>query len=299
MEQLRTITREFATGEKAVLHLEARSGSVTVEGRASDSVVVEAVLHLWTDLAADADDAAELVERGIEQDQHRVIVRAPSLSRNREGWAALFGHHQASVDYHVRVPQRTAVRVLSRSGSVEIANIHGVVHSEALSGKITVADVRGNVSIISRSGSVAVERVAGSVEVDARSGKLRVREVNGNVSAESRSGTADIEGVDGDLRVMSRSGALNVDGVTGKLYARARAGSVRYRGRVLDDVDIEAHAGSIVFAVDPDFPFFIDAESHVGGVHSELPPRRNGAAPGGGPKVRLRTHAGSIRLVRW
>jgi hypothetical protein len=67
---------------------------------------------------------------------------------------------------------------------------------------------------------------------------------------------------------------------------------------VLGDVDIEASAGSIVFAVDPAYPFFIDAESHVGSVRSELPPRPKGSVPqAGGPKVRLRSRAGSIRIT--
>jgi hypothetical protein len=74
---------------------------------------------------------------------------------------------------------------------------------------------------------------------------------------------------------------------------------MRYRGRVCDDMDIEAHAGSITLAVDPDAPFFVDAESQVGSVRSDLAPRRNGGtAAAGGPRVKLRSRAGSIRLTR-
>jgi hypothetical protein len=56
----------------------------------------------------------------------------------------------------------------------------------------------------------------------------------------------------------------------------------------------------IHLAVDPGFPFFIDAESDLGAVRSDLPPRRGGGGSpnGAGPKVRLRTHTGAIRLTR-
>jgi hypothetical protein len=92
---------------------------------------------------------------------------------------------------------------------------------------------------------------------------------------------------------------VSIADVGGRLIVRSRAGSMRYRGAVRDDVDVEAHAGSITFAVDTEFPFFIDAESHVGSVSSDLPPRRNGAGvPSQGPRVKLRTRAGSIRLTR-
>ncbi len=68
MEHTRTITREFETGAKAVLHAEVRSGAVMVEPHEHDRVHVEAVVHVWSDLAVEADEAASLVARGIEQE---------------------------------------------------------------------------------------------------------------------------------------------------------------------------------------------------------------------------------------
>lgn len=300
MEHIRTITRDFGTGARAVLHLESRSGSVVVEGREQDRVSVEAVVHFWSDISGEADDAAALVARGMEQDGHRVIMRAPSLTTAQgRGLLIHLGLRGSRVDYAVQVPRKTAVRVLSRSGSVRIAHVDGVVHTEALSGKIAVEDVTGDVTTSSRSGGVQVERVRGKVTADARSGKLRIREVEGGVEAEARSGTLEIENVSGDVRAIARSGSMTIERCGGKLYARSRAGTMRYRGRVADDMDIEAHAGSITFAADPATPFFVDAESRAGGVHSDLAPRADGAGPGaGGPRVRLRSHAGSIRLTR-
>ena len=64
------------------------------------------------------------------------------------------------------------------------------------------------------------------------------------------------------------------------------------------DIDMRAHTGLIHLAVDPAAPFFIDAESDLGAVRSDLPPRSGGASNGTGPKVRLRTHTGAIRLTR-
>ncbi|HEY8173669.1 MAG TPA: DUF4097 family beta strand repeat-containing protein [Dehalococcoidia bacterium] len=297
MEHVRTLSREFATGDKAVLHLESRSGEVIVEGRETDRVAVDAVVRVWTDLSTDADDAAALVERNMEQDGHRVIIRAPTLDQ-REGWGALFGR-SPRIDYHVRLPRHSAVRVLSRSGAVQIAHVEGVVHSEALSGKIGIEDVKGDVSVVSRSGNVLIERITGDVIAEARSGKLRLNQVEGIAQLEARSGTIEAEQVKGDLRITARSGTVNIEHPGGKVHLRAHAGSVRFKGRVFDDVEIEANAGSITFAADPDFPFFVEAESSVGSVRSDLRPRRNGVVPpAGGPRVRLRTRAGSIRLTK-
>ncbi len=300
MEHVRTVTREFETGDKAVLHLEARSGSVIVEGLASDRVVVDAVVHVWTDLSSEADDAAAIVARNMEQEGHRVIVRAPSLRTDEgRGIFAMVGMKITRIDYRVRVPTQNAVRVLSRSGAVLIARDEGVVHTEAMSGKVGVEDVGGDVTARTRSGQLLVERVLGNVAAEGRSGKVRLKEISGNVEVEARSGSMEIERIGGDLRLNSSAGSVTIAHVGGKVTARTRAGSIRYRGRICDDMEIEAHAGSVTLAIDPDFPFFLDAESHHGSVRSDLPPRRNGAAPAdGGPKVKLRSRAGSIRLTR-
>jgi hypothetical protein len=81
---------------------------------------------------------------------------------------------------------------------------------------------------------------------------------------------------------------------------------VRYAGKIEGDVSLSAQTGSVHMAVDPALPFFLDAESEVGAVRSDLAPRRAASAPGEGEggasnhahKVRLRTHTGSIRITR-
>jgi hypothetical protein len=298
MEHVRTLSRDFETGESAVLHVESRSGAVAVEGADVTSVHVEATLRLWSEDPADADDAAAAIAHRMEHDGQRVVVRAPALPEGSGGWASIFGVRRSRVDYRIRVPRQSAVRVLSRSGRIDITGVQ-LVHAEAASGKCAVAGVRGDVAAVARSGSVDIEEVDGDVTVEARSGRLRVRRVKGDVQAESRSGAVAVVEVTGDARIDSRSGAVHAEQVAGRLHVRSRSGAVRYRGVVNADVDIEVQAGSILLEVDPDRPFFIDAASRAGSVRSDLPPRRGGGAPtAGGPKVRLRTQAGSIRLNR-
>ena len=60
-------------------------------------VVVDAVVRVYSDINAEADEAAALVARGMEQDGHRVIVRAPALRRAEAGWAVLLGHRGSRI----------------------------------------------------------------------------------------------------------------------------------------------------------------------------------------------------------
>jgi hypothetical protein len=299
LEHIRALTRELRTGADAVLHVEARSGAVVVEGRDIDLVRIEAVLHVWSDVPADADDAMALVDRGIEHDGRRAIVRAPSLPQSSGGWGALFGQRGSRVDYTITVPRTTAVRVLSRSGRVHISGTHGVVTTELMSGRCTIEDVRGAVEVASRSGSIHVERISGDVTASARSGRVRVTGVRGDVAVEARSGSIEVADVTGSVRADARSGAVSIDDAGGKVHARSRCGAMRYRGAIRDDIDLEVHTGPIHLAADPSTRFFVDAESHLGDVRSDLPPRRaSSPGEGAGPRVRLRAHVGSIRLTR-
>ncbi|HYM16142.1 MAG TPA: DUF4097 family beta strand repeat-containing protein [Dehalococcoidia bacterium] len=299
MEHTRTITREFTTGENAVLHMESRSGAVAVEAGAGASVRVEAIVHVWSDLAVEADEAASLVGRGMEQDAHRVIIRAPSMPQT-EGWSLWGGKRGSRVDYTVRVPSSTAVRVLSRSGRVQISRTKGRVHVEAISGRCGVDHITGNVTAVARSGSLTIEHIEGDVTAETKSGRVEVGHVSGTATVEARSGTAELRDIGGELRVATHTGAITIEDAHAAVRARAQTGAIRYRGRVEADMDMKAHTGLIQLAVDPAQPFFIDAESSLGSVRSDLPPRRggSGSADGAGPKVRLRTHTGAIRLTR-
>jgi DUF4097 and DUF4098 domain-containing protein YvlB len=299
MEEIRTVTREFETGDKAVLHVESRSGSVLVEPHAAPHIHVEAVIRVWSEHGADADDAVAFVERGMSQDdQKRVIIRAPSLPQS-EGWA-FWGKRGARIDYNIRVPGQTAVRVLSRSGRVDVTHTQGRLHIESGSGRVSVADVAGDAEVTSRSGNVTVERHRGSVRIEARSGRLDVRNIEGTVSLQSRSGSVEARDIRGDLEIQAHTGSVTIEHPHGNVRARAQTGTVRFSGKVEGDVTLGAHTGSVLMAVDPATPFFLEAESEVGSVRSDLPPRRGGPAPdpASSHKVRLRTHTGSIRITR-
>ena len=281
-----------------MFHSHPRPGGAAGLPSPGDRVLVEAIVHVWSDLAVEADEAASLVARGMEQDAHRVIVRAPSLAQT-EGWSLWGGKRGSRVDYSIRVPVATAVRVLSRSGRVQIARTDGRVHVESQSGRVSIDHIRGDVTVVARSGSVSIEHVQGEVTAEARSGRLEVGHVSGAATVAARSGALDVREIGGDLRVTAHTGSITIENARARVKAEAHTGAIRYRGRVAGDIDMRAHTGLIHLAVDPASPFFVDAESDLGAVRSDLPPRSGGGAQNGaGPKVRLRTHTGAIRLSR-
>lgn len=277
MDYIRTFTREFDTGSEAELSVDGRSGAVTVRGEETGRVRIEVVARLWGEDESEADDQAELIKRGIHQEGKRITVRAPALLRAHP---LIFFARGPRIDYQITVPQRTIATIVNRSGRTEIERIAGPLEVDSRSGRVSVREIGADTRIISRSGSVQVETIAGVLALESRSGSVRV------------------SGCTRDVAIHSRSGSVQIDDVGGKLKLESRSGSVRYDGAVRDSVDIDVTSGSVRLAVDIDRPFFLDAQSDHGAVHSDLPIRRGGEGPkAGAPTLRVRTRSGGIHLV--
>lgn len=278
MEVIRTLEKEFDVGDRCELEVENRSGTTSVRGDPGTSKArIEIVARLWADDDREADDQANLIDRAIEHEGHRVRIRAPSLLRPRH---FLLFTRGARIDYQITLPQDTSAQVDARSGRVEIERVEGPVEIEARSGRVVLREIAKDVTVTERSGTVQAEELGGSLRIESRSGTVRVRDCRRDVQVKSRSGSVQAEDIEGGLRVSTRSG------------------SVRYEGEVHRDFDIEVTSGSIRLAVPTDAAFFLDAETLSGSVRSDMPLRDDNAKPAkGGPTVRIRTLSGSIHIT--
>lgn len=296
MEYVRTLTREFEVGERAELRVDNRSGIVEVRGADTRQVRVEAVAHLWADDEDEADEQAEQIVEGMQQEAERVAIRAPALVWH----GPFFFGRGPRIDYVVTAPRATSAQITSRSGRVEVADVDGRLDVEAWSGRVLVSRIGDDTTISARSGSVQVEAIAGSLTVESKSGGIRVRRCKGDVKVQSRSGSLRVENVGGSLLIDSRSGSQRISEVGGALTVRSRTGSLRYEGAVRGPFDIDVKSGTVLLAVDPDSFFFLDAETTHGSVRSDLPLRRTPAIDSpsreAGPTVRIRTRSGSVRV---
>lgn len=313
MEYIRTETIEFDTGPSCRLSVDSPSGAIVIEGGEAPRVRIQIIAHLWVDTASDADDIMARVLRGVRHEHGAVHIGIPPLP-SAGPW--FFFGRGSRVDLLIETPRDTTAHVVSRSGRVEVARVTGPVDIEQRSGRATVIGVRGDVHIASRSGSIEAEDIDGAVTLRSRTGKVTVRQAAGDVSVHSRTGAVHIEGAGGDVEVESRTGrivierargdvravtttgAIGVADAGGRVHLEATTGAVRYRGAVRGDIDIRVTTGAIMLEIEPDHPFFLDAETVTGRIASDLRPRREGAPPAGAPSVRLRAVTGAITIKR-
>jgi DUF4097 and DUF4098 domain-containing protein YvlB len=313
MEYIRTHILEFTTGPACRLAVKNPSGATVVEGGESDRVKIQVIAHLWQETAADADETMGRILRAIRHENGAVRIDIPPL-RSTGPW--FFFGRGSRVDLQIEVPRHTAARVSGRSGRVEIARMEGPVEIDQRSGRTTVIgvgrdvrihsrsgsidveDIGGGLTVRSRTGKVAARRVAGEVNIQSRTGAVQVEEAGGGVQVESRTGRIAIERARGDVRAGTTTGAIVVSDAGARVHLEATTGAVRYRGAVCGDMEIRVTTGAITLEVDPERPFFLDAETVTGKISSDLQPRREGAPPAGAPSVRLRAVTGAIHIKR-
>jgi DUF4097 and DUF4098 domain-containing protein YvlB len=315
MEYIRTATREYATGSQLSLDVDSRSGNVVVEGQDVDQVTVQIVAHVWEESAEAADGVIDHLVAGIREGEGSLSVRMPELP-GAGRW--MFFGRGPRIDYAITVPRRTSCTISNRSGRVEVSRIAGPVQIDQRSGRTTVRAIASDVNVGSRSGSTEVEDVSGAVRVSAHSGKAIVRGAGGDVSVSCHSGAVQVERVEGSLQARSHSGRIAASDIAGDTQIDAKSGAIlltngragarlrsisgqaTFRGPVLGDLDIQTASGAIQLEIDPDRPFFVEAESVSGSIRSDLTVRREAdAPPATAPRVRLHTGSGSIRIGRY
>jgi hypothetical protein len=176
-------TRSYALGEGGFIRIQNISGDVKVFGYAGSEVMV-----LGYKQGRDR-DRVEIVDSSS-PGRVEVRVRYPES-----------GNTDASVDFEVRVPEKTAYNfegIMSVSGDVDVSRVTGQIRAETVSGNVDVTDVVGAVSASAVSGNVnvAIARLSGA-------GDMKFNSVSGNVTVRAPadlSAYIDMSTVSGSLR---------------------------------------------------------------------------------------------------
>jgi DUF4097 and DUF4098 domain-containing protein YvlB len=283
-----TVEETFLVDGPAVLDLEAVSGNVAVTGGEGDGVQVTTRLSLW---GSDEEDARRQVDVRMAQDGNRITVR---VVRPQTIYA--FASTRGSrVDFEIRVPHETALRLATSSGDLAVSDVTGPVELRTVSGSIRGEEVNGAVSARSSSGDVTLAGLSdgGDMEVRTVSGDVALRDVaadslvahtssgkiqvaggvlSGGLDLEAISGRVTAEGVRAaSYRLHSSSGDLTLDGCSGPLDLRTVSGEIEVRDGTEAELGIETSSGGVRFAGSLRARGNHRIKSVSGGVHLALP----------------------------
>ena len=283
-----TVEETFVVDGPTVLDLETVSGNVTVIGGTGDEVQVTARLSLWGE---NEEDARRQAEVQMTQEGNRITVRVV-----RPEWVYAFAYTRSSrVDFEVRVPTETSLRLVSSSGDLAASGVTGTVELQTNSGDIQVEEVDGTVGARSSSGDVTLAGLSetGDLEVKTVSGDLVLRDVtadslvahtsSGQIQVEdvTLDGALDLENSSGDVtavgvratscRLASVSGDLTLDGCSGPLDLQTYSGAVEVRNAIEVELALGTTSGKIRFSGSLHTRGEHRVESTSGDVHLVLP----------------------------
>jgi hypothetical protein len=306
VQYYRTIERSFAVAGQSALSIANRSGELTVIGEDREDIAIAIQLAVSADSEREGRQQLDAMEVPMQESGGHVQVGPPSAEaagKGMSGTVTIFGIRvgigapDTRLDMVARVPRRCLTSAEHRSGPLRITGIHADVTAQSQAGRCEIAEIDGSLRLDSRSGTVEVRAVTGDVSIDSRSGRVEVEDIGGHAQVRSRSGSVSVRDVEGAARIESRSGRVQVEDVRGPVAARAHSGAFEYRGRIAQPMDIDVYSGAVRLAVTRDSAFYMDAETHVGSIRSELPVDYLSRPPEDAPTVRVRTHAGAIRIV--
>ncbi len=305
MQYYRTIERTFPPEDSKRLRISNRSGEMTVLGEDREDIALTVQLAVDADGEREGERRLDAIAIPLAHAGGGVEVGPPEFEDRRSTVTVLglkigslnLGGAGTRVNMVARVPRSCVVTAEQRSGPLRVSGLHAGLRAESRAGHSEVAEMSGDIVLETRSGTTEVRKVDGDLTVEARSGRLEVESVTGETRLRSRSGNVLVRDIGGLLSVESRSGRVQMEDVRGPVEVRAHSGAVEFRGRIQHPVDIEVHSGLVKLAVTRDSQFFMDAETHVGSIRSELPVDYLDEPPAEAPVVRVRTHAGAVRIV--
>jgi hypothetical protein len=202
----------------------------------------------------------------------------------------------------------------SGGGTYRIGRVSGKVKIVTHSGEIHVASAGAGADLTSYGGDIQIGPVSGDLKAKTLAGEIRAGAVSGGVTLETSGGDVRLESAGGPARVRTAGGDIVLRSMkTGGVDAETGGGDVRVT--LMRDarggISIRNAGGDVTLTVPPDFRADIelevqDADSEENLIRSDFPEiavsrqrvsqRGAGTLNGGGPKVLIRTHSGTIRL---
>lgn len=247
------------------IHLDTDDALVRVHATSGDSVRV----HVYSAGRANGVIFSRREpEVRFDREGQRVDIEVRSGSTSG---ILVMSSHQMEID--VWAPRTSDVSLRTGDGRVELAGLSGRIEAQTGDGAIRARQLSGVVSLRSGDGHITAEGIVGSLMVDTRDGGADVRGRFSGLGVESGDGRVDV--------TLERGSDL------------AQGGSV------------ESGDGRITVRVPQDMKLTFDARTEDGALHVGLPitvhesgGRRSvaGEINGGGPRLRVRSRDGSVRI---
>jgi DUF4097 and DUF4098 domain-containing protein YvlB len=296
------IRKTFNVAPGGKLTIRADRGSIDVKTAATDKVEIEVTREPGAGAVADILQKHQVT---FNQDGNDVLVEA-KMPGMKNGW---FKGNNLKVHYDVTVPAKYNVNLKTAGGSISVKDLEGEANSETSGGSLKFGQIKGHVRGRTSGGSINVRGATQDVDIETSGGSIQVGDTSGNVIAKTSGGSIHVGDVKGSVTAETSGGGIEVSGAAGAVNAHTSGGPIHaaITQQPAGPCTFETSGGGIEVKMASNVAIDLDAQTSGGSVSTEFPVSVQGELKknhlqskvnGGGPKVKLGTSGGSIRIKK-
>lgn len=190
------------------------------------------------------------------------------------------------------------VKVTTSAGWIRVRGAGKGAELVSSGGDVTIERVDGDLVAVTAGGDVKAGPVSGSARLETAGGDVRLASAGGEVSARSSGGDVTIGPAKGPFRVTTSGGrvvaVLSSSALPGASLFSTDGGDVKLTLPAGLKADVEVHIAGVAAVGDfrTEFPEVKVERSGNAGLFA------SGRLNGGGPKLTVKTSAGTVRLVK-
>jgi DUF4097 and DUF4098 domain-containing protein YvlB len=207
--------------------------------------------------------------------------------------------------------------VQTGGGAVSIGAVDGWVHASTGGGALVLKSSQRDAVLASGAGDIQVSRCGGQLSVSTAGGNINIGNVSGPVEAETGGGSIRLASAKGSVHAETGTGGIELNGAPaanvetgyGAIVARLTSGKSR------PDSSLETSFGDVTVYLVPNLNVTVRASIALADGHTirsdfpEIQIRTEGEVGrksviaegdlnGGGPRLKIQTTTGNIRIVR-
>ncbi|PID61981.1 MAG: hypothetical protein CR986_02310 [Ignavibacteriae bacterium] len=282
--------RSFDVEDGGNLYLKTEIGGIKINSHSKSKADVN--IYLKGD--ADKDDYEKFKKNySIEFNHQGANLEIICKKTNYDNWLSrMFRGKNFRVVFEVTLPQKYDIDVKTSGGGISVKNIKGLVETKTSGGGLHFQNIKGKIDGKTSGGGINASKCIGDIKISTSGGGIKINDCKGDVDASTSGGGITVKKIYGNLNASTSGGSI---------YAEILE-------QPKENCSLTTSGGGIKVKLKKDIHLDLDASTSSGHVECEFPitskgkvksSRLKGEINGGGPKLRLRSSAGSVKILEY
>jgi DUF4097 and DUF4098 domain-containing protein YvlB len=285
---VRNVEKTFAVQPGGSFTGSTQGGDIHVLSADVNEVHVVARQTIRADSDKEADELLADLSLRLEQQGNDVVAEAKYSKERGFHWK---NWPPVTVDYTVTVPRTYNLKLSTSGGDIEVGNLKGSISARTSGGDLKFAKIEGDIDARTSGGNVHLDEGTAKANLHTSGGDVHVNRAGGPTTVSTSGGNIELRSVE-EL-----------------ISANTSGGDVRafITGPIKQDVELGTSGGQVVVHVKKGVGFKLDASTSGGDVDAEgltLTIEKGGMGKsklvgtvnGGGPRLKLRSSGGDIKV---